>query len=96
MKAYVIGDITVNDIERYKTYVASAPEFVARHGGKYLVRGGKVSVMDGEWRPERVVVLEFPSMEQAQAFAKDPGYQAVANDRRAASSSRLIIVEGTA
>ena len=96
MKAYVIGDITVNDIERYKTYIERAPGFVARHGGKYLVRGGDVTVMEGDWQPARMIVLEFPSMEQARAFAGDPDYQAVADVRRSATSSRLVIVEGVA
>ena len=96
MKAYVIGDISVNDIERYQNYIANAPSCVARHEGKYLVRGGDVTVMEGDWRPARMVVLEFPSIEHARAFASDPAYQEVAADRRAAASSRLIIVEGTA
>lgn len=95
MKAYIIGDITVEDFERYKSYIAKAPGFVAKHEGKYLVRGGEVSVMEGNWQPSRVVVLEFPSMEHAKAFAADPAYQVVADDRRAATSSKLIIVEGT-
>jgi uncharacterized protein (DUF1330 family) len=96
MKAYVIGDITVNDVERYKTYIAKAPSFVAKYEGKYLVRGGEITAMEGDWRPSRLVVLEFPSMVHAQAFANDPAYQEVAIDRRSATSSRLIIVEGTA
>lgn len=95
MKAYVIGDITVNDTERYASYVAKAPGFVTRHGGKYLVRGGAVTTMEGDWRPGRMVVLEFPSIKHARAFANDPAYQSVADDRRSSASSRLIIVEGT-
>ena len=94
MNAYIIGDITVEDLERYKNYIAKAPSFVAKHEGRYLVRGGEVTVMEGDWRPARIVVLEFPSVEHAQAFAADPAYQEVAEDRRAATASRLIIVEG--
>ena len=94
MNAYIIGDITVEDLERYKKYIAKAPSFVAKHEGRYLVRGGEVTVMEGDWRPARIVVLEFPSVERAQAFAADPAYQEVAEDRRAATASRLIIVEG--
>ena len=96
MKAYVIGDITVNDFERYRTYVAKAPDYVARHNGSYLVRGGDVTVLEGDWSPSRVVVLEFPSMKSALAFINDPEYQAVAVDRQEASNSRLIVVEGAA
>ena len=94
MKAYIVGDITVSDLERYKQYVARAPHFVAKHQGTYLVRGGDVTVMEGDWNPTRMVVLEFPSKEHALAFAQDPEYQAVAVDRHEATTSRLIIVEG--
>ena len=94
MKAYIIGDITVEDLERYKTYVAKAPGFVAKHEGTYLVRGGEVTALEGGWNPTRMVVLEFPSREHALAFANDPEYREVAVDRQEATDSKLIIVEG--
>lgn len=94
MKAYIVGDITVNDLERYKKYVEKAPHFVAKHEGTYLVRGGDVTVVEGDWSPTRMVVLEFPSKEHALAFAQDPEYQEVAVVRQEATASRLIIVEG--
>jgi len=94
MKAYIVGDISVHDVERYKRYVAKAPTYVARHEGEYLVRGGDVTVMEGDWNPARMVVLEFPSKEHALAFAQDPEYQAVAVDRQETTTSRLVIVEG--
>lgn len=94
MKAYIVGDISVRDLERYKKYVARAPHFVAKHEGKYLVRGGAVTDMEGDWSPSRMVVLEFPSKQHALDFARDPEYQEIAVDRREATSSKLIIVEG--
>lgn len=94
MSAYIIGDITVNDLERYKKYVEKAPHFVAKHQGKYLVRGGAMEVLEGDWNPKRLVVLEFPSKQHALAFARDPEYQEVAVDRQEASTSRLLVVEG--
>ena len=94
MNAYIIGDITINDFERYKKYVEQAPHFVAKHQGKYLVRGGAMEVLEGDWNPARLVVLEFPSKEHALAFAQDPEYQAIAVDRQEATTSRLLIVEG--
>ena len=94
MNTYIIGDITVNDLERYKKYVEQAPHFVAKHQGKYLVRGGAMEVLEGAWNPARLVVLEFPSKEHALAFAQDPEYQAIAVDRQEATTSRLLIVEG--
>jgi uncharacterized protein (DUF1330 family) len=96
MNAYIIGDITVNDLERYKKYVEKAPHFVAKHQGKYLVRGGTMEVLEGDWIPKRLVVLEFPSKEHALAFAQDPEYQAVAIDRQEATTSKLLVVEGAA
>jgi uncharacterized protein (DUF1330 family) len=94
MSAYIVGDITVHDTERYMKYVSRAPDFVNKHSGKYLVRGGDMEVSEGDWNPQRVVVIEFPSMEDAQGFLQDPEYQAIAEDRRAATTSRLIVVEG--
>jgi uncharacterized protein (DUF1330 family) len=94
MNAYIIGDITVRDLERYKKYIEKAPHFVAKHQGKYLVRGGAIEVLEGDWNPKRLVVLEFPSREHALAFAQDPEYQAVAVDRQEATASKLLIVEG--
>ncbi len=94
MSAYIVGDITVHDTERYKKYVGRAPDFVKKHSGKYLVRGGDMQVSEGDWNPQRVVVIEFPSMADAQGFLQDPEYQAIAEDRRAATTSNLIVVEG--
>jgi len=94
MSAYIIVDITVHDEERYKEYVAVAPGFVEKHQGKYVVRGGETDVVEGDWRPGRLVVVEFPSKEHAQAFLQDPEYQSVAAVRHAATTSNLLVVEG--
>lgn len=94
MSAYIVVDITVHDTERYMEYVDAAPDFVTRHQGKYLVRGGATDVMEGDWRPERLVVLEFPSREHARALLEDPEYQAIAPMRKSATTSNLLIVDG--
>ena len=94
MKAYVIGDIVVHDKDRYLKYVAVAPDFVRKHGGTYLARGGDITVVEGEWDPARIVVLEFPSKEAALALFADPDYQAVAVDRQQATTGNFIVVEG--
>lgn len=96
MKAYIVGDITVRDPERYKQYVERAPHFVAKHEGKYLVRGGEVTSVEGDWSPARMVVLEFPSKQHALAFVQDPEYQEIAVDRQETTTSNLVIVEGVA
>ena len=94
MTAYIIVDITVHDVERYKEYVAVAPGFVEKYQGKYVVRGGETDVVEGDWRPERLVVVEFPSKDHAQAFLQDPEYQSVAAVRHASTTSNLLVVEG--
>ena len=94
MSAYIVVDIAVHDMDKYKEYVAVAPGFVEKHGGKYIVRGGDVHVAEGTWKPERFVVVEFPSKENAEAFLQDPAYQAVAKIRHASTTSNLLVVEG--
>ena len=94
MSAYIIVDIAVHDPEKYKEYVSVAPGFVEKHQGKYVVRGGNVTVAEGDWHPERLVVVEFPSKEHANAFLQDPEYQAVAAIRHAATTSKMLVVEG--
>jgi uncharacterized protein (DUF1330 family) len=69
---------------------------VKAHGGRYLARGGATDVLEGDWDIDRLVVLEFPSMEQARAWYDSPEYQEVAPIRQAASRARAVIVEGAA
>ena len=94
MSAYLVVDIAVRDSDEYGDYVARAPDFVKKHGGKYIVRGGDVQVVEGDWTPSRFVVVEFPSREAAQAFLDDPEYQAVADVRRSSTVSNMILVDG--
>jgi uncharacterized protein (DUF1330 family) len=78
----------------YKEYVSRAPDFVKKHSGQYIVRGGEVQVMEGTWKPERLVIVSFPSREHATAFLNDPEYQAIAPIRQTATTSNLLLVEG--
>jgi uncharacterized protein (DUF1330 family) len=94
--AYVILDIDVNDPARYDEYKKMGPPTVSAYGGKYLVRGGKVEVADGEWRPKRLVVLEFPSVAQAKAWLNSPEYAPARKLRKSAARTNLVIVEGAA
>ena len=94
MSAYLVVDIDVHDPEQYTGYVAEAPSYVEKHGGKYLVRGGNAAIVEGDWCPSRFVVVEFPSDAHAQAFLDDAEYQAVADIRRASTNSKMILVEG--
>lgn len=96
MKAYLVFDITVHDEARYKKdYVGQAPGFVEKHKGKYLVRGGAMDVIEGDWAPQRIVVIEFPSRDYANAFLQDPEYRTVAKVRQTATTSKMVMVDGT-
>jgi uncharacterized protein (DUF1330 family) len=94
MPAYVIADIQVNDREAYARYRDLTTPLVARHGGRYLVRGGDHEVLEGGWRPSRLVVIEFDDIDAARAFWTSEAYQAAAEVRRAASVGSLVLVEG--
>jgi uncharacterized protein (DUF1330 family) len=96
MPAYVIFDIHVDDADAYAPYRGPAGAAVEKHGGRYLARGGASEVLEGDWDVDRIVVLEFPSMEQAKAWYGSPEYQEVVGIRHAASHGRAVIVEGAA
>lgn len=95
MAAYVIVDIDITDPARYEEYKRLAGPTVGAHGGRYIVRGGKVSTLEGGWQPGRIVVLEFPTAEKAKAWWSCAEYGAAKAVRQAASRSRMIVVEGT-
>ncbi len=94
MTAYLVVEIEVKDPDHYQDYVARAPAFVRKHQGRYLVRGGNPEVFEGDWQPERLVVVEFPSKALALGLLEDAEYQALADTRRASTLSKLVLVEG--
>lgn len=93
-KAYLIVDITISDPEAFKEYVARVPAIIDKHQGQYLVRGGAAEVKEGDWQPQRLIVLEFPSRANAEAFLQDPAYAPVAALRHQAAHTDLVMVEG--
>lgn len=93
-KGYVIAEIDVLNPEPYKDYVAAATPIVAAYGGTYLVRGGQSAVQEGEAAKGRLVIIEFPSLAAAGAFANSPEYLEAAKLRQANAVSRVILVEG--
>ena len=94
MSAYVIGEIDVTDPAAYEDYRKQVLAVVTKYAGKFLVRGGKVDSKEGGWAPKRIVVLEFPSMEQAQKFYHSAEYAPLIKLRQKASKGKLILVEG--
>ena len=93
MSAYVIADITVNDQERYEEYKKLAPPAIAAYGGKYLARGGKSEKLEGNWEPNRVVILEFESIEKAKEWIDSSEYSEARALRHKTASSDMIVVE---
>ena len=96
MPAYLIVNIHVTDAAGYEAYKTQAPPLVAKYGGRYLVRGGPVQVIEGEWEPERLVVLEFPDEAAAKAFLDAPEYAPVRKLRQATTDSHMILMQGAA
>jgi uncharacterized protein (DUF1330 family) len=94
MSAYVIAEIDVVEPAAYEEYRKQVLAVVTNYGGKFMVRGGKVEPKEGGWTPKRIVVLEFPSMAQAQKFYDSPEYAPLIKLRQKASKGKLILVEG--
>jgi uncharacterized protein (DUF1330 family) len=97
MPAYVVVQIeAVADPVEYERYKAMTPASIAAYGGRYLVRGGPCEVLEGSWRPPRLVVLEFPSSAQARAWWNSPEYAAAKRLRQACAQSEIVLIEGFA
>lgn len=94
MPALIIVDIEVRDLVRYEDYKRLASAAIAAYGGRYLVRGGKSEVLDGEWHPRRLVVLEFDSMEKAKAWRDSAEYAEAKKVRDECARANMIVVEG--
>ena len=94
MPAYVVAEITITNPEGYKAYTAQVPATIEKYGGRFLVRGGKAHVLEGEWPDKRRVVIEFPSVEAARKWWDSPEYEKPKALRRANSEGRLLLLEG--
>jgi len=95
MPAYIIADIQVTDPVAYDGYRPLAAASIAHFGGRFIVRGGKVDLLEGEPQPERIVVIEFPDADTARRWYQSEEYQTALKIRRAASRGRVLLVEGT-
>jgi uncharacterized protein (DUF1330 family) len=94
MAAYVIVQINVKDQQLFDAYRQRVPASIAKYGGEYLVRGGTLEVLEGDWAHPRCVVLKFPSYEKAKAWHASPEYAGPLAMRQAAADSNLIVVDG--
>ncbi|MEE8407334.1 MAG: DUF1330 domain-containing protein [Acidimicrobiia bacterium] len=98
MAAYLMADVLPEDIEAYRAsgYLEAAVATAKAFGGVYRARGGETIVLEGDWEPERMVIIEFPSMDQLLAWYSSPGYQEWAPVRQGfAPNSKLVALEGT-
>jgi uncharacterized protein (DUF1330 family) len=96
MPAYVIADIDVHDTQAYREYAALVPGTLEPFGGRFLVRGGDHEPLEGDWRPGRLVVLEFPSADHARRWYASDAYADALAIRHRASAGSLVLVEGAA
>jgi uncharacterized protein (DUF1330 family) len=96
MPAYIVVNVHVHDPVAYEPYKKMAFAAATKFGGRYIVRGGAIDVREGDYQPERFVIVEFPSIEQARAFYESPEYAPALAIRNAAATSSLFIVDGVA
>jgi uncharacterized protein (DUF1330 family) len=94
MPAYVIVETDITDPEQYEQYKAATPAAVAAGGGRFLARGGEHAVLEGDWHPSRLVVLEFEDLEAAKRWYESEAYQAAKRLREGAANFRMIAVQG--
>ncbi len=94
MPALIIVDIEVLDPVRYEDYKRLASAAIAAYGGRYLVRGVKSDVLDGEWQPRRLVVLQFDSIERARAWRDSPEYAEAKKVRDECARANMDVAEG--
>lgn len=94
MAAYVIVDVTIHDHDEYEEYKKLTPAAIAAFDGKFLVRGGETTTLEGDWTPGRVVVLHFPTVERAREWWNSEEYSIAKRIRQRAAKTKMIIVEG--
>lgn len=93
-KAYLVVDAKSTDPERMIEYRRLSSIAVEKFGGRFLVRGGAYELLEGQWQPQRLVVIEFDSREKAKAFYDSPEYVAARQARAGVSSFDMVLVEG--
>jgi uncharacterized protein (DUF1330 family) len=94
MPAYVVVQITIHDPAAYERYKELAPPSIGAYGGRYLVRGGQTTPLEGSWQPGRFVILEFPSAERANAWWSSPEYAPAKALRQACADTEMLLVQG--
>ena len=95
MASYLVGDVRVLQPDIYKEYLVEVPKIAAKHGGKYLVRGGELTRHEGDWEPARMVIIEFPTRGDAMNFYEGEEYAHWKKIRQMYTDSKIIFVDGS-
>ena len=96
MPAYIIAHLKITNPQEFEAYREAVPAVVAAHGGRYLVRGGAVETLEGDWTVPRLIILEFPSKAAAQGFYHSADYQKILPLRLDNAEGAVVIAEGIA
>ena len=94
MPAYLISQIDVHDPQGYEEYRKLVGASLAKYGGKFIVRGGNIDVLEGNWKPKRIVVCEFESAARAREWYQSPEYKPAMNVRQKTARAQIIVVDG--
>jgi uncharacterized protein (DUF1330 family) len=94
MAAYVIAEVTITDPPEYEAYRQMVPATVAKYGGKFVVRGGQLEMLEGNWAPKRLVVIEFESAERAKQWWASEDYREAKALRQRSAQTNMIVIEG--
>jgi len=92
--AYIIADVTVTDPAAMEEYRKQVPATLAKYGGRFVVRGGNHQTLEGDWKPNRLVIIEFPSLEQARRWYDCEEYREPKAMRLRAGRTNLVMVDG--
>jgi len=94
MPAYIIVDVKITDPKEYEEYKKLTPSSIAAFDGKFIVRGGKTENLEGNWQPERIVILEFPTVDRAKQWWNSAEYAPAKTIRQNSATTKMIVVEG--
>ena len=94
MAGYVIVDLQITDAEVYAEFRERVAGTVEAHGGRYLVRGGSAETIEGDWAPERLIVMEFDSVAKIKTWLASPEFTDLREIRHRSATANVIVVEG--
>ncbi|MCX5755795.1 MAG: DUF1330 domain-containing protein [Gemmatimonadetes bacterium] len=94
MPAFFVANVEVTDPEGFKAYAVGAPATVAQYGGKYIARGGAIEILEGDWAPKRLTIIQFDSVVQVKAWFDSPEYKPFKEIRKKTTIAKLLVTEG--